>query len=274
VVCTAALHHRSGKHSHDSRSDAHLLLPTIDPGLASVIVSVRCQLVERSGDERLHDVSKNTRPLNGTTRTHPESPPAEFGMKTARQPQNTRSHLVRSSWDLTTYESRRWDSNPRLPASKAGALAAALRLVAIDRDGGIRTHVLSHPKRARYQTAPHPEMSARPWNRAACVRARFTFHGLLYEPMHRARVGMAGFEPTSSCIPSRRATKLRHIPINALEQARRRASDSVVFATSTRGAGPKGPTRGTVERHEQGEAGSTACAGAPRRSRCAAFACS
>lgn len=50
----------------------------------------------------------------------------------------------------------------------------------------------------------------------------------------RARVGMAGFEPTSSCIPSRRASRLRHIPINAFDTE---GTDSVVFATSTRGAG-------------------------------------
>lgn len=31
------------------------------------------------------------------------------------------------------------------------------------------------------------------------------------------KVGTAGFEPTASCTPSKRATRLRHVPNNLLE---------------------------------------------------------
>ena len=60
------------------------------------------------------------------------------------------------------------------------------------------------------------------------IEKHVSLYGLLYLDEHfgapckyiqiidfiEDRVGTAGFEPTASCTPSKRATRLRHVPIN------------------------------------------------------------
>ena len=72
--------------------------------------------------------------------------------------------------------------------------------ILLSRDGRIRTYDLLLPKQARYRATLHPEL----------------WYHLFLKPFVKSGfelfVGMAGFEPTTSCSQSRRDTGLRYIP--------------------------------------------------------------
>ena len=161
--------------------------------------------------------------------------------------------------------SGRWDSNPRPPAPKAGALPSC----ATPRgwEGGARTHDNSVNSRALCQTEllpnvlaltlkpaipagtsiPSPQWASgrgaapvRPapalFHRGACrtdIWGAASMGELVQDQrvnVRAALVGLAGFEPASSSSRTRRATKLRHSPRELSRALHRPSRPSAVTA--------------------------------------------